>query len=518
MNVTTRSDAAASAARPSSRLRAATWIAAAFVACLSVFIINGKPLFYFDTVGYVAQGHSALRMLGWQAESPLAGRRAEVKAARDADRPAAMPDLAEIDSGNTVDGSRSTFYAILAGAAARLGVLESLMVLDIVAVMLALWLPLRIAARRWGLPVPLSQAVAMPIIVASLGSLPFFVAYLMPDTFAPVLLLVLATLAVFARQMTVAEMALAVALGAAAIMSHLSHLAIGVLMVPVVAAVSLLLSRRGWWLAPALALVIVGIGFAEQSALRSTAKAVAHSDVVIKPYITARLIQDGPGLVYLERHCPDAGIPTCKLYEALQWSDDPYRITASHIVFETSPRLGSFRLMTPADQKAVAEDQIGFFFDVLRDQPVATVLAFARNMLIQTGWVAVDLTIPTDKIVAQNEGVSGLLSGDFSHGRITADTSWLGPLTLFHQALYLASLAVIVVLLLLPRRVPVEMKIFALAVLAGMLANALVCGGISQPSTRYGARVIWLLPALATILATFAWRSRAFERAAGGRA
>jgi hypothetical protein len=35
----------------------------------------------------------------------------------------------------------------------------------------------------------------------------------------------------------------------------------------------------------------------------------------------------------------------------------------------------------------------------------------------------------------------------------------------------------------------------------GILVNALVCGGISQPATRYGARVIWLLPMLATLLA-----------------
>ena len=39
----------------------------------------------------------------------------------------------------------------------------------------------------------------------------------------------------------------------------------------------------------------------------------------------------------------------------------------------------------------------------------------------------------------------------------------------------------------------------AIMVLLGILANALVCGGISQPSTRYGARVIWLLPLMVTI-------------------
>ncbi len=499
--------------------RAVLWMALAVLACLSVFLVNGRPLFYFDTVGYISQGHSALRQLGIKGESPLAARIEKLEAEKAANIAAGLaePDMAEIEAANTVDGSRSSVYALATGITARMHFLEGLIFLNVAAVLVALWLPMRVAARRWGLPVPVSQAVAMPVIVASLGSLPFFIAYLMPDTFAPVLLLVVATLTVFARHMRPWEILLAVALGALAIVSHLSHLAIGVLMVPASALVSVILSRRRWWLPPALVLVIVGIGFAEQSVLRSAAKAMSDSEVVIKPYITARLIQDGPGMTYLDRHCPDDTIPTCKLHAALQWSDDPYRITATHIVFETSARLGSFRLMTPKDQKAVADDQIGFFFEVLKDQPVATVMAFLKNTFIQSGWVAVDLTIPSDKIVAQNADVTGLAFSTFDHGRITRDTGWLGPLTTWHEVFYLLSLVVILALVLLPRRVPGEVKALAVMVILGILANALVCGGISQPSTRYGARVVWLLPLIATVLLIFARRARKFDAGAEGR-
>ena len=490
--------------------RSVLWLSLAVIACLSVFLINGKPLFYFDTVGYVSQGHSGLNQLGIKGASPLVKPSAETG-------DGAELDTTEIEADNTVDGSRSTVYALLAGALARLGALEGLIVLNIAAVLAAVWLPLRIAARRWGLHMPLAKAVALPVIVASLGSLPFFVIYLMPDTFAPVLLVTIATITVFGRQMRPWEMAFAVAMGALAIVSHLSHLAIATLMIPAAALIAVILSRRQWWLPPALVAVIVGIGYAEQSVLRSAAKSVAGSEVVIKPYITARIIQDGPGLTYLDAHCPDESIPTCKLHEALQWSDDPYRITATHIVFETSQRLGSFRLMTPEDQKAVADDQIGFFFDVLADQPVATVAAFLKNTFIQSGWVAVDLTIPTDKIVAQHMTVSGLISGDFDHGRITRDVSWIGPVTTVQEIFYLLSLAVILALILLPRRVPGEVKALAIMVLLGILANALVCGGISQPSTRYGARVIWLLPLMATVMVIFARRARQFETPGEGR-
>lgn len=492
--------------------RSALWIAAAILACLSVYLINGRPLFYFDTVGYISQGHTGLRQLGLEAESPLAIRMEKIKAAKAAQRLAEpAPDTTEIEADDTVDGSRSTVYALTAALLARAQALEGLMALNIAAVLIAVWLPLRVAARRWRLPVPMGEAVALPVIVACAGSLPFFVAFLMPDTFAPVLLLVIATLTVLGRSMRPWEVVLALCLGVFAIVSHLSHLAIGLVMIPAAAVVSVILSRRLWWLPVAYVALIVGVGFTEQSLLRTAAKAVSGAEVVIKPYITARLIEDGPGLEYLDRHCPDDRIPTCKLHAALQWSDDPWRITATHIVFETSPRLGSFRLMTPEDQRAVADDQIGFFFAVLRDQPLGVILAVIRNTLLQSGWVSVEMTLPTDPIIAQNADVTGLAFSTFDHGRITRDTGWLGPLTLWHQAVYLASLVVVLALVLLQRRVPAEIRALAVMVLLGILANALVCGGISQPATRYGARVIWLLPMMATILLIFALRSRRFE-------
>ena len=492
--------------------RAVLWIAAAVIACLSVFLINGRPLFYFDTVGYISQGHTGLRQLGIKGESPLSARMEKIRAQKAADAiTEGVPDTTEIEAENTVDGSRSTVYALTSALLARFHALEGLMLLNIAAVLIAVWLPMRVAARRWGLPVPVSEAVALPVIVACLGSLPFFVAYLMPDTFAPVLILVFGTLTVFGRGMRPWEVILAILVGCFAIVSHLSHLAIGLVMIPAAALISLILSRQRWWLPVAYVAMIVGAGFTEQSLLRTAAKAVSNSEVVIKPYITARLIQDGPGMTYLEEYCPNEAIPTCKLYTALKWSDDPYRLTATHIVFETSPQYGSFRLLEPEDQKAVADDQIPFFFEVLKDQPVATFMAFLKNMLIQSGWIGVDLTLPTDKIIEQNADVTGLALSTFDHGRLTVDRGWYEPLTKWHGTLYIASLLIVAGLILLPRRVPGEVKALAIMVLLGILANALVCGGISQPSTRYGARVVWLLPLMATVMVMFAVRARQFE-------
>ncbi len=481
------------------------WLALAVLAACSVLMLNGRPLFYFDTIGYIDQGRSALADLG------LTARTAGTETA-------AGPATGAVAAPRTVDGSRSAVYAVLSGILAELGALEGLLVLNVVAVLVALWLPMRVARRRWEGLAPLPKLVALPVIAASAGALPFYVAYLMPDTFAPVLIIVAATLTVFGRDMRPGEIVLALALGGLAVTSHLSHLAIAALMVPAALLFAPILSRRRWWLPPLLVLVIPLIGLAEQRALRITAQAVAKSEVVIKPYIIARLIQDGPGLAYLDRHCPDAAIPACALHEALSRSSDPRRLTASHIVFETSANLGSFRLLDPVAQKAVSDSQTGFFRAVLSEAPVATVMAILGNTFRQAGMVSVNMTLPTASIIARHDGVSGLASGAFGGGRITADTGWLGPVTALHQAVYLAALLVIVALVLVPGRVPAEIRALAVLLCLGILANAVVCGGISQPATRYGARVIWLVPLAATILVLFALPRRRAGGTAGGGA
>lgn len=481
-------------------LPGAVWIALACLACLSVLILNGQPLYYFDSLGYVAQGRAALVKLGWHEPHAAAAAGAAVTAGA-----GAIVDLA---GAGTVDGSRSAVYALLAGALSRIGVLEGLIAVNLLAVFLSVWIAMRAALRSLGASDRIAPFVAVPVIAACLGSLPFFIPYYMPDTLAPVLILTLATIAAFGRDMTLPEILLALLIGSFAIVSHLSHFAIAGLMLPLVVVVAVLLSRTNWWLPPMLVLIILAVGYSERVALSLAAKAVAESNVVIKPYITARLIQDGPGLRYLQAHCPDPAIATCLLFAALSKSDDPMRFTASHIVFEQSDRLGSFRLLPPEEQRHVARSQIAFFLDVLRDAPVSTTLAFVKNTLLQTRMFSVDMTLQTPAVIARVKGITGSLFGPPDAGRLTADTGYLRWLTPVQGVVYAGALIAILGLGLglWPGRVPAGMRALALLILGGVLINALVCGGISQPATRYGARVIWLLPMAAAMLVMFARR------------
>lgn len=479
------------------------WLVVAFTAMMSVTLINGRPLFYFDTRGYIDQGTTGLSQLG------LIARPVAKQAPADATQGGGKDIAAPVKSDNTVDGSRSAVYALIAAMFAHLQALWTVPLINALLVMVAVWLPIRVAHRTYAPAYSVSALVALPLIAACAGSLPFYVAFLMPDIFTPILILMIATLSVFGRQMSAAERVLAIALGALAIVSHLSHLAIAAVLVPLSVLVALAMSRRNWWVPPLLVLVIVSMGYIENRALRFAAQKVSHSEVILKPFLTARLVQDGPGLDYLGRHCPDTAIPTCPLFAALQLSDDPYRLTASHIIFETSAELGSFRLMSADDQGIVARNQFKFFRDVLLDDPLGVTYAMTRNMLIQARMFSVDMTLQTDQMVSLAADTASGSTRVLQHGWLTRATGWLAPATALQTGAYMLAFLVIIVLGLLPHRVPGPVRLLVLMLLAGILANALICGAVSQPATRYGARVSWLLPFAAVVLALFSKRNPA---------
>lgn len=474
------------------RARAALWLAVAFAGLFSVLALNGRPLFYFDTVGYVSQGSVALAQLGLSG-SPQTGVTGH------------KPPKAE-GVVKTVDGSRSPFYSLLAGIFERLGMLEGLLIVNAAALGLSVTLLARQIVSRHLMDANWVAVAALPLIAACFGALPFFAAYLMPDLLTPVMILTFAALAIFGPGMRPAELVLAYGIGSFAIISHLSHFPIGGLILLGSVPLAWLTRQRHWWLGPTVIALVLFTAYAQQMAFRVMSRAVAHSEVTIRPFLTARLIQDGPGYDYLAAHCPDAAIDTCALWTALQKSDDPYRLTASHITFETSAQLGSFLLMTPDAQKTVADAQVSFFKAVLIENPGGVLAAFAKNSLIQAGMFSVNMTLPTEKIAIRNTAVTGALSGPLAPGRVRYDGAWLNGLTGAQGALYAASLGFGVMLMLLPGALPGNIRLLAVMILGGVLANALVCGGISQPASRYGARVIWLLPYLAVLLVLVAGR------------
>lgn len=480
-------------------LGAVAWYLIAFAACFVVYFINGGALYYFDTGGYFEQGFSVFKSLGY---SPAP------------DGSAASGGAAAAEDDGKVVGSRSVFYSLLVTASMIFARADLALLVQVIALMLAVWLIARVAVRAVGGSFNVATIVGVTILAASLGSLPFYTVYLMPDIFAPILLLVAAVLTAFVRQMRVWEIGLALVLGVGAVVMHPSHLVMAVLLVPVSVLAAFLLNRRRFWVAPLLLALVAGSGIAERLLFNVTVETVKSSEVVYRPFLTARLIEDGPGYDYLASHCLSDPGPTCALFEALGKSDDPWRLTASHIMFERSAQLGSFQLMSEEDQRRVAADQVSFFLSVLMDRPISTAGAFLKNTLEQANLFSIQMTVPDAKILEQVRGITRHAPASFDDIRFLNSRGWIGAVDMMHTLVYAISAFLIMAYILWPREAPpIEIRVVVLMLLLGIGVNAFVCGGISQPADRYGARVIFLLPFSAALLLLFSKRTQKLAEA-----
>lgn len=470
----------------------------AVLACLWVWAANGGPLFYFDSVTYVLRGHQVFQQLGLidPANDTLLQLSASASASG-ADGGAAAAKVS--DGAGAVDGSRSLVFSILLFLFALTGHIEWFFLFNAVITVGTIWILSHVVLQGYSTGLSSSQVTLIGVLICATGAMPFYVAFLMPDLLAGLLILVAAILIGFGAKLTVWELLALFCVGALATVTHLSHLALaGMATVLALLFVPLQLPGKRW-IAPVMLASFVLLGVAEQATLRIAATVTQKSEVVYKPFLTARLIQDGPGLTYLDKNCPNDAIPTCALADALKLSDDPWRLTASHIVFETSARLGSFRLMSGDDQRRVALSQFKFFFDVLRDQPFTTTFTILHNALLQASMNSVDMTLQSDRIVQEGYTFGGSLGDSFDHGRLTARTDWLALVDPLQKGVYGISLILILILMVWPGAVNRRTRLYLIVICLGILANALVCGGLSQPATRYGGRVIWLLPLSATI-------------------
>ncbi|MBF9033164.1 hypothetical protein HKCCE2091_02850 [Rhodobacterales bacterium HKCCE2091] len=464
------------------RSLAAIFWAACPVAMLWVLVVNGGPLVYFDSMSYAEQGHAVLDMV--LSILPVSGEAAGAAGA------AAGGGGGDAE---TVNLTRSAVYSVLVDIAVRAERPLLVPMLAAAATFATAWL---VARQVRGGEVPVAAMTALPLVAAGTASLPFYVAYIMPDIYAPLLILSAGLLAVYRQSLTLREQLAAFAILVLAVVLHPSHLLLAAGLVPVAALIGVIVARRRWWIG-ALALVLAaGIGVAERKVVEMVATSDGSTSAVYLPLLTARLIEDGPGYTYLADNCPNRRIPSCALYDRLQEGDDPMRLTATHIVFERSDELGSFQHLDLATQKAIGDTQVDFLRQVVLSRPFDMAGALIANTLEQARQVSIHMTIAAPRVVADAEA-AGIVSGA---GRLSQDLDWLGPVRTAHTVIYALSLLAIAALLVWPGALSRQHRALAVFVLLGILANAFVCGGISQPADRYGARVAWLLPFLATLL------------------
>ena len=346
-------------------------------------------------------------------------------------------------------------------------------------------------------------------LLAALTTAPFTVAMLMPDLFAPVVVLALFLIGPGRDALAVGEAAWLSVLATIAIAAHLSHLPLAAGLV-VVAFLAGLPRRRA--MADA-ARVAVPLGAAV--ALLLVTNWVGHGRAALSPngatFMLARLQADGPATAVIRARCPDAGWYLCAFVDRLPMDANDFLWDADSPVNRDAQ--GQPRFLGGALIAAEAGQIVG---ETLRVHPLDVVQAMVGNTLRQLVSAGIGDTLGPDNLATAlrpriEQGfpareVAGFDAGRQARGALLGITGWLAPI---HAAALLLALPL---LALGGWRAWVAGDVPALAfiafILAGLVGNALATGGLSGVFSRYQARIAWLLPAGAILMMALLPRRR----------
>lgn len=499
---------------------------------LAVLGVLGRPNVFPDTDDYMNHGrnlaHTIARGLHLEGPPGVPETAEEFADARDAAN--------EEHLGHAEIASRSAWYGLFLWVTERFGTIWLTSALQ---ALVGAWLVF-LSWRNFTPRAPKWTAYATQAAVAVGSTLPFIAGFIMPDVFAGYLILAAALIFVTWDRLSRWErVTLGLLIGWSATL-HGSHPLLGWAIVGVAAAGGLLLRADRKKLAFASLLVGGSIvaGVVAASISMQALKWTTGDEAGRPPFLSVRLLADGPGRKYLRWACDHGETYTlCRFRnlpldksEDMLWADQPGR--------------GLFNVSDYATRMALMHDEGRFALHTVAYDPLGVASAalehWGEQLLLV--WVEDPLRDPhyyltnnywKDTNLPQMIEAIGWCGKD-RHGcktRLSMDQSeWL------HDGLAVLALLLIVVRFCLPdarrmllkwrfdRAAPVAPWMAATAiVLFAILINALICGAISGPFPRYQNRVIWTGATMAAIgllalapaklrAPRFLWARRLWER------
>jgi len=331
--------------------------------------------------------------------------------------------------------------------------------------------------------------------LAVLTALPFLASELIPDLFTSLLVLALALLVLAPELLSGGERLWLALFATFMIAAHQSHPPLALALLALLAPARRWLGAtpmpgRNWlWHAllplPLACLALVAMNL------------IGHGRAALSPFgnvfVLARVIYDGPGMAVLARDCPAAGWRLCAFVGHFPPKADDFLWRVD------SP------LVLAGGAKRVSDDEAdAIVLAALRAEPGAEVLAVLANTATQFVRFATG-----DGLRPWPETVTPWIARGFPPAEFAAyraarqsrgELSVPPALRRLHQAAAWAGLAGCAALAVLGLRRRHLFGGFAVAVLLGVLVNAVISGGLSGPHDRYQSRVIWL-PVLLVLLA-----------------
>lgn len=384
------------------------------------------------------------------------------------------------------------------------GSLWPVVVLQAACTVALLWLTFRavVGARRWAF-------VGVVALLAALTSLPWFASQIMCDFATAFVPLGLFLLAACYGRLTVVERGFVAAMVVFATLINTSHLLLAIALLSAFAIARAFGTKQFSCRGIALFCGAVMAGLVTVMATNMS----QFGGLTVAPGSAAftldRMLSDGVGGAYLDRHCSERNYALCRYRNQLPtppgwllwsydsplwtvWGTGDSRQGATRAAFETAA--------VEAAQPELQEIVTG----ALREFPMTNLARMVEGGLLQL------FLMPTGDGMEVHGRFPALAweLADRSPEQLSAFRSSRQDRNALHIPLFiwldLAALCVCIPVLWVgmraPERRPSDVwQLFAITILLAYVANAAICGGLSGPAGRYQSRLVWLID-LAAVL------------------
>lgn len=453
---------------------------------MSPSLANDGPFVYFDSAAYIENVAKAVAKL-WPAspDLPAEAGSATTEAA-----------FGQVQGDNIIYSGRSIYY----GALVYAGWITKIWLPVIIQCLTMAWLTKELTRRifdtKW------RQVTVLVAAVLTLGtSAGAFAGLLMPDIWSGLAVLALSVLWSPGHPVTRHAQIILLAILAFAALAHSSHLALiavlftGCLLVRPFLAASLR-PQPATLVVPMLALLV---GVAGSLAFSKVVEATYGQPPLSRPFITAHLVDMGPGAAFAQEVCPTSDYALCAYVERL-----PTEWIA--FLFSNSEHRGVFATADADTQRALTHEQVSFALGTMAARPLATLGGLGLDGLRQLFFLSVtDVPITHQSAGFLVDNFPPDLVAKIQGSRIYNHPAWAARFTRLIQATSLISALILIAWVFTRARhtlgpAAYRLESMVLVCLSGLLANALICGILASPYGRFQARLVWLLPMLAVYI------------------
>ncbi|HVY03152.1 MAG TPA: hypothetical protein VG983_05805, partial [Caulobacterales bacterium] len=319
----------------------------------------------------------------------------------------------------------------------------------------------------------------------------------MPDVWAGLAILCFALLLAYRDRLKRREAIIVSALLWFALVAHLSHLLTAIVLLAAAAAIAW--ARRAQLANLRLPAAILAAAIAG-SAMGPNLLRLGDLPARAPPFLTARLLEAGPGRAALPAICAKQAFAICA------FADRPLT-NGAEILWSADRARGVFSASPHQTKARLSREDKAFALAVFARAPLTTLLAAAGGATAQFGAFGMDPELTADaarwRALPPEEFNRAALRRIGACGDRGACAPRL-PLPAIGAIDYAVALAALVFLALRGLRLgrgaetaAPAFVAFAAAIAGGALINAAVCGGLSGVYPRYQARLVWLIVLLA---------------------